>query len=74
MYRLPRDAGEVGYDLYEVTSSSLTHSFRPVRTHNESVESDPLRVGDAVHENNFGERSLSHCRLCTVVPLYLLDR
>ena len=51
-YRLPRGQGAAPYDLFEVTSSSLTHSFRlPEGT---SSEVDPFRVGSAFHENNFG--------------------
>ena len=37
------------YDLYEVTSSSLTHSFRT-----DIQEPGPLRVGNNTHLNNLG--------------------
>lgn len=40
------------YDLYEVTSSSLTHSVR------NSSEVDAARVGPLYHENNFGAISI----------------
>jgi alkaline phosphatase D len=54
IYRLP-PGGEVDapYAMYEVTSSSLTHSFRS------SVdEVGPRRLGPMVHQNNFGTVSV----------------
>lgn len=41
------------YTLYEVTSSSLTHSYRPRNAHYED-ERDPQRIGPMFHFNNFG--------------------
>ena len=39
----------IGYPLYEITASGLTHSYRGVPT-----ETNPLRVGENYHEENFG--------------------
>eukprot|EP00934_Nitzschia_sp_Nitz4_P004334 Nitzschia sp. Nitz4//scaffold12_size214221//203676//204680//NITZ4_001540-RA/size214221-processed-gene-0.183-mRNA-1//-1//CDS//3329535140//4324//frame0 len=42
-------------DLYEITSSSLTHTVPPGLL---DGEDDPMRVSDFCYENNFGELSL----------------
>ena len=50
IYRVQRaDALAPPYDLIEVTSSSLTHSFRA-----DEDEPGALRLGGQAHENNFG--------------------
>jgi alkaline phosphatase D len=82
VYRLPPSI--VPYPVYEVTSSSLTHSFRTSGPADE--EADPFRMGSAVHQNNFGAvridwglRQLSvslyssdDCGLARQVECYLL--
>jgi alkaline phosphatase D len=43
------DDPEIGYPLYEITASGMTHSYRGTPT-----ETNPLRVGDNYPEENFG--------------------
>jgi len=59
------------YDLYEVTSSSLTHSFR-LRA-DEEDEVDPLRIGRAIHENNFGTVSIDWAKRLITLRLLTSD-
>lgn len=52
IYKLPKSInGTTGapYDLYEITSSSLSHSFRT-----DEDEAGPRRLGNLTHYNNFG--------------------
>ena len=57
IYKLGKGAsgseGDVPYDLFEVTSSSLSHSFRTDET-----EPATRRIGNLTHYNNFGTLSV----------------
>jgi len=53
LYKAARGEWGAPYDLYEVTSSSLTHSYRGHQP-NPTDEAGPNRLGALVHENHFG--------------------
>jgi alkaline phosphatase D len=62
------DDAAIGYPLYEITASGMTHSYRGIPT-----ETNPLRVGPNYPEENFGTISIDWDRNTPSIALTIHD-